>query len=149
MSAKDNAKTEDGGKPAKSSKKMLIIVIVIALVALGGGGAGGWYFFSPKSETKAAPEPGAVTPLDPVTINLAEGHYLKLGFALQATIDVTEKLDGSKALDIAIDLFTNKTVAELTSDAERKRKKKELKEKIIKAYHEEVMDVYLTSFVMQ
>lgn len=144
--ASKEAKSEEGSKPGKSNKK-LILVAVVVLLALAGGGAGGWYFFSPKSEP--APEPGAVIPLDPVTINLAEGHYLKLGFALQATAAVEEELDGSKALDIAIDLYSNRTVAELSSDEERKHTKKELKEKVIKAYHEEVMDVYFTSFVMQ
>ncbi|MGE5407602.1 MAG: flagellar basal body-associated protein FliL [Syntrophothermus sp.] len=123
---------------------------VVILVALAGGGAGGWYLFAPKKpKAEPKPEPGIVVALDPVTINLAEGHYLKLGFALQATTEVEKELDGSKALDIAIDLYSNRSVAELSSNEERKRTKKELKEKIIKAYDEKVMDVYYTSFVMQ
>ena len=47
-------------------------------------------------------------------VNLADGHYLKLKLALQATDRRPEAPDGSKALDIAIDLFSNQdSMAEL------------------------------------
>lgn len=146
--AKDKEKAKDK-EPGGRSRLKLIMVGVAILIALAGGAGGGYYAFAPKDTTEPAPEPGIVCPVDPVTINLAEGHYLKFGFALQATAEVAEKLDGSKALDIAIDLFSNRTVAELSSNEERKKMRKEFKEKVIKAYHKEVMDVYLTSFVMQ
>ena len=72
-------------KPKKSKKKLLIIVLV-AVLALGGGGA---YLFLGKGggEPAAAPAPekGAVLTIDPVSLNLAEGHYLRLGLALQLT----------------------------------------------------------------
>jgi flagellar FliL protein len=40
-------------------------------------------------------------------------------------------------------------VAELSTNEARDEMKKELVEKIKKAYHEEVYDVYFTEFVMQ
>src|SRR3712207_3018556 len=61
------------------------------------------------------PEPGVVVVLDPVTINLADGHYLKLAMTLQATADVAEEPDGSKALDIAIDEFGELEMGDLSS----------------------------------
>lgn len=141
------------GEAPKKSRKKLIMIIAIAAVLLGGG-AGGYLMFKPSSATaEPAPEPGMVVPLDAITINLADGHFLKLKLSLQATADVAEAPDGSKALDIAIDLYSNREMAELMSNAERERSKTELKEKIEAAYtvdkEKEIMDVYFTSFVIQ
>jgi flagellar FliL protein len=141
---------KDAAEAPKKSKKKLMIIVAAAVVALGGGGAGGYMMLAPKAaEAAPAPKPGKVAPLDAMTINLAEGHFLKLKLSLQATIDAAELPDGSKAQDIAIDLFSNRSVEELSSNAERTRVKKELVEKVSKAYDEEVMDVYFTEFVMQ
>ncbi|UWP87197.1 flagellar basal body-associated FliL family protein [Dactylosporangium fulvum] len=144
--------TEDTPKP--SGKKKLVMILAIALAALIGGGAGGYFMFRPTT-TKAEPEPepGAVIVLDAITINLTGGHYLKLKLSLQATADAGEAPDGSKALDIAIGLYSNRDMAELMSNGERERSKEELKEKIVKAYTEKktklIMDVYFTTFVIQ
>lgn len=148
MSPKEKAKESAGDAPKKSKKKMIIIAVIL-LIVVGGGGAGGYFMFLSGSSAPEAPTPGIVIPLEAITINLADGHFLKLRIALQATSDVAEALDGSKALDIAIDLFSNRSVAELSSNDERKRMKKELTHKVEVAYEEEVMDVYFTEFVMQ
>jgi len=91
--------------------------------------------------------------LDAITINLADGHYLKLKLTLQATADVAEAPDGSKALDAAISLYSNRPMAELLTNEARDKSKAELKAAIIKAYTvdkvEEIMDVYFTTFVIQ
>ncbi|MER7279334.1 flagellar basal body-associated FliL family protein [Dactylosporangium sp. NPDC000244] len=141
--------------PAKGGgKKKLIMIVAIALVALVGGGVGGYMMFAPKKATaEPAPTPGVVSVLDAITINLADGHYLKLKMTLQATTEATEAPDGSKALDIAISLYSGRKMDELMSNAERDRTKKELVEKVVKAYTEdkkkEVMDIYFTTFVIQ
>jgi flagellar FliL protein len=134
----------------KKSKKMLIIIIA-AVLLLGGGGAGAFFALHKSGPTKKpAPVPGKVVAIDPITLNLADGHYLKLGLALQATADAAEAPDGSQAEDIAISQFSNMSVAELSSNAQREKEKKELTEKVIKAYPEnEIMAVYFTTFVMQ
>ena len=46
--------------------------------------------------------------LEPIQINLADGHYLRIGIALQLTADAHEA-DGSKALDATIDLFSGQS----------------------------------------
>ncbi|SES39508.1 flagellar basal body-associated FliL family protein [Actinokineospora terrae] len=147
MSKTEEKKTADADAPEKKGNKKLLLILV--LVVLLGGGGGAYFLFFRSSGEPAPPEPGTVVVLDSVTMNLTDGHYLKLKLALQATADVTEKLDGSKALDLAVAQFSNKTVAELSSNAAREEQKKELKEKISAAYEEEVMDIYLTEFVMQ
>jgi flagellar FliL protein len=140
--------------PAKGGKKKLIVIIAIALVAVLGGGIGGYLAFAPKkAEAEPAPTPGVVSVLDAITINLADGHYLKLKMTLQATTEAAEAPDGSKALDIAIELFSNRDEAELLTADGREKAKKELVGKVVKAYTEEkkkhVMDVYFTTFVIQ
>lgn len=146
--AKDKA-AADGAESPKKSRKMLII-IVLAVVVLGGGGAGAYImFFKGGAEEVKAPEPGLVVALESITINLEDGHFLKISIALQATADAHEEPDGSKALDLLISQFSNKSVAELSTNEGRDEQKKELVEKIKKAYHEEVYDIYFTEFVMQ
>ena len=135
-------------------KKKLIMILLIALVALGGGGFGGYMIFAPKKvEAEPAPTPGVVSVLDAITINLADGHYLKLKMTLQATTEAAEAPDGSKALDIAIELFSNHSEADLLTTEGRTKAKEELTAKVVKAYtvekKKEVMEVYFTTFVIQ
>jgi flagellar FliL protein len=139
----------------KKSKKMLMI-IVIALVVLGGGGAGAFFMLKgDKAEAKPEPKKGIVTAIETdLTINLADGHYLKLGFALQETEEAgAEAVDTSEAINLAIDQYTGKSVAELSTGKGREAAKAELLEKIKKAYVEEgkemIMDIYYTAFVTQ
>ncbi|MFI5911193.1 flagellar basal body-associated protein FliL [Dactylosporangium sp. NPDC051541] len=150
--AADEKTTEE--TPAKGGKKKLIIIVAIALVALLGGGFAGYKMFSPKKvEAEPEPTPGVVSVLDAITINLADGHYLKLKMTLQATTDAAEAPDGSKALDIAIELFSNQSQDKLLTAEGREAAKKDLVAKVVKAYTEdkkkEVMDVYFTTFVIQ
>jgi flagellar FliL protein len=145
VAAAGTDKDKDSEKPAKSKKKL--IIIVVAVLALAGGGA--FFFLSGGEKGPVKPDPGVVVKLDPINVNLAGGHYLKVGMALQATKAAGEEVDGAKALDIAISTLSNRTLAELSSNANREKVKEELKKKIEKAYEEEVMDIYFTEFVMQ
>ncbi|MGN6244334.1 MAG: flagellar basal body-associated FliL family protein [Motilibacteraceae bacterium] len=142
---KKTAAPEDGAEePKKGGKKKLVIVAVLLVAVLGAG-----YFFFLKPSGPAKPQPGAVVALDPITLNLADGHYLKLGLALQATKAAKEAPDGSHALDLAIDLFSGRKVAELGSATAREKLKKQLGEEVDKAYEGDVMGVYFTQFVTQ
>jgi len=149
---------DEKGAPAeapKKSKKMLIIIIIAAVVVLGGGAGAFFMLKGDKAEAKPAPVKGIVTPIDEaLTINLADGHYLKLNFALQETEDAgTEAVDTSEAINLAIDEYTGKAIAELSTEKGRDAAKEELLTKIEKAYVEDgkqmIMDIYYTSFVTQ
>ncbi|MFI5493161.1 flagellar basal body-associated protein FliL [Actinoplanes sp. NPDC051859] len=141
--------------PKKSSK--MLIIIVAAVLLLGGGGAGAYFMFFKGDKAEAVEEPvkGAVIAIkDPLTINLAEGHYLKMGFAMQMTEEAgEEEVDTAEAINLAIDQYTGMEIAELESDKGREGAKKELLEKIEKAYNVDdkhlVMGIYFTSFVTQ
>jgi len=141
--------------PKKKSKKLLIIIIA-AVVVLGGGGAGAFFMLkSDKATAAPAPVKGIVTPLeDALTINLADGHYLKLNFSIQETADAgATAVDTAEAINAAIDLYTGKTVAELSTAKGRDAAKAELLAALEKAYNTKdlnsVMDIYYTAFVTQ
>jgi flagellar protein FliL len=144
---------ETPAEAPKKSKKMLFIIIA-AVVLLGGGG-GAFFMMKGGSKAEAAPKKGIVTAIDSaITINLTDGHYLKLGFSLQQTADSgTEVVDTSEALNLAIDEYTGKTVADLSTEKGRDAAKADFLAKVIKAYTtdgtKEVMDIYFTSFVTQ
>ena len=143
-----------GAEAPKKSKKMLMI-IVVAVVVLLGGGAGA--FFMMKGDSAEAKEPvkGTVIAIEEsLTVNLADGHYLKFKFALQQTEDAgAEKVDVSKAINLAIDEYTGRKVAELSTEKGRESIKHDLLSKIMKTYTEDgkklVMDIYYTEFVTQ
>jgi flagellar FliL protein len=145
---------KDTAEAPKKSKKMLMI-IVIALVVLGGGGGGAYFMLAGGDEKAEAPVKGEVVALEnPLTINLAGGHYLKVGFALQMTEDAAgAEVDPAEAIDLAIDQYTGVEMAELETEKGRLKAKAELLEKIEKAYNVEdkhlVMGIYFTQFVTQ
>jgi flagellar basal body-associated protein FliL len=99
-------------------------------------------------------ERGGVLELDPLTVNLADGHYLKVGLALQldkATVVETAKDEGlgAKALDMAIAALSPKTMDELGQSKVRDELKQKLGSDACMAYEGEVLTVYFTNFVMQ
>jgi flagellar FliL protein len=136
---------EDAPAEPKKSKKKLVIIVAVLLL-----GGGGYYKFGmKKAGPPPPPKPGAVVTMEPITLNLAGGHFLKLGLALQATAKAKEAPDGSKALDLAITELSNKSVAELSTNKARDEIKTKLRETVVEAYEGEVMDIYFTQFVMQ
>ncbi len=141
-------------KPAGKSKKKL--VLLLALVLLVGGGAGYWFFLKPAAPAAGAevaatptPEPGSVVVIDPISLNLAEGHYLQVGIGLQLTKDVHEDPDTARALDQVVSLFSGRSMAEVTSAEGREALRAELEKRLAEVYEGEVMDVYFTDYVTQ
>lgn len=140
------AEEQEAPAPEKKSKKKLILILV-ALLGVGGGVY--WFMFKPAPEKKE-PEPGEVVALESIQINLAGGHYLKIGIALQATADAGHgPPDGSKALDSTIKLFSGKSMQELALPKQREHLKEKLLHELEERYHHEVIDVYFTEFVTQ
>lgn len=140
------AGADEGAGRGKRKKLVLIIgVLVVALAAAA-------YFFvlAPKGDdgVEPAPEPGAVLAVEPMSINLAEGRYLRLGFGLQLTTEALE-VDTAMARDAAISLFSGRTVGEISDPASRAALKFELAAQLAELYDGEVMGVYLTDYVTQ
>lgn len=144
--SKVEAETVDGEqtKAGGGRKKLLLVVLVLALA-----GAATWWFMLRPASAKEAPHPGEVVKLEAIQVNLTDGHYLRIGIALQATDKVKEELDGSKALDATIELFTGESQDQLARKPYRDGLKKKLEHRLEEAYEGEVMKVYFTDFVTQ
>jgi len=139
-------------EPKKSKKKLVLIAVV--LVVLIAGAAAWWFLLRPSgapAEPAAEPEPekGEVLAVEPVSLNLADGHYLRLGFSLQLTADAREAPDPAVAVDHAIELFSGRTVDEISDPKKRAALRDELAAELSEAYEGEVMAVYLTNYVTQ
>lgn len=156
--------TDKGGEPKKSRKKLSIGVAVVFVVLLGVGGFVGKGLLAPP----AAPEPdpktvaGIVVTLAPITLNLADGRYLKLTLALQlskaaspaagsvdAAAGAVPVLDGAKALDAAIGVLGQRTYNQLLAPGGRASAQKALSAQVKKKYDGDVLGVYFTEFLMQ
>jgi flagellar protein FliL len=123
-------------------KKVLILAVALVVVA-----AAAWWFLLRPSGT-SEPQPGAILPLESTQINLADGHYLKIGIALQL-VEGAGEVDGSKALDATIDLFSGQSVADISRSETRKTLKRKLSAQLEDRYDGDVMGVYFTEFVTQ
>ena len=133
---------KDGEAAPRKGKKVLALLIAVTVVAL----ASWWFLLRPSPPE--APKPGAMLPLDSTQINLADGHYLKIGIALQL-VEGAEEVDGSKALDATIDLFSGQSVDDISQAGTRKALKRKLGAELEERYDGDVMGVYFTEFVTQ
>ena len=144
----DQEKTTAEAPAAKKGKKKLLMIVAVGFMVA--AGAGGYVMLGAGGDAAAKePEPGDVVVMDAVTVNLKDGHYLKIKIALQATADAAHEPEGSKALDLAIDQFSEYEMGELSTTEGRHKAKETLREHVTEAYHGDVMDVYFTEFVMQ
>jgi flagellar protein FliL len=157
MTSKDIPAAENidgkGIKPTGKKKPLMIIVAALLLLVAGGGGylmlGSGGSAATPAVQEK--PKPGKVKSLDAMTVNLADGHYLKIQVALQGEEGAAEDAgpDASRVADLIISQFSDLPIADLSSEQGRAKQKADLLAKIEKAYPSTVMDLYYTSFVMQ
>jgi flagellar FliL protein len=146
MSIGDTAAPAAEQEEKKGGKKKLLLVGVLVVALLGGGG---WWFMIRPASAAEKPQPGAVLKLDAIQVNLAGGHYLRIGIALQASKGAPTDLDGSKALDATIELFSGQSMSRLAAKSYRDQVKKKLEHTLDTAYDGEVIGVYFTDFVTQ
>jgi flagellar FliL protein len=144
MSVMDPSTADADTVPEKKSRKTLLVVAVLVLAVAGAA----WWFMIRPAGADEAPVPGEVLQLEPIQVNLEGGHYLKIGIALQA-VEGAEHVEGSRALDATIELFSGATMADLADKKKRGHLKEVLVEELDHRYHGEVMEVYFTDFVTQ
>ncbi|MEV6301368.1 flagellar basal body-associated FliL family protein [Actinoplanes sp. NPDC051861] len=129
-------------------------VIIAVIMIVGGIGALMTPVSSLSSRTSEQVEDpaarGPVVPLEnTLTVNLADDHYLKLGLALQLAPGQPAQLDTSTATNLAVENYTGRSIAELSTEQGRISAKEKLREDIVQAYQDAVVDVYFTAFVTQ
>jgi flagellar FliL protein len=127
------AEVKGGGK-----KKIILMAVPILLIVAGAG----WFFLIKPSSSSAGavakalpePTPGVLVAMsDSITINLAEGHFLKFAMALQPTASAKE-VTTDKATDLAISEFSGRSIKELSSAEGRNGAKEALIARIKLAY---------------
>ncbi|WHP16575.1 flagellar basal body-associated FliL family protein [Cellulomonas sp. ES6] len=141
--------TEPEPTPAPKKRGRRGLVVVAALVVAAGAG---WFLLRPGAASETEPtevELGTVQAVEPISINLAGGRYLRLGLGLQLTAEVPEDVDTVKALDLAIALFSQRPVEEIRTAEGRDALKRELAAQLTEVYEGEVVDVYFSNFVYQ
>lgn len=168
MAKKKTTKAAGDEEEAKSSK-MKSIGIAVALVAVGavvgpklmGGGA------TPAAAdgepTTTTTEAGPVVVLDAITLNLADGHLLQIGLALELSPEAAEGGGGhgepadeddptkgyARAIDATIGALGEETMASLSAPGGRDVAKEALTHTLEELYHGEIVGVYFHQFVMQ
>jgi flagellar FliL protein len=158
--------TEDGAAaPEKKSKKKLIIMVAVGLLVVGGGAYE--TVLKPKpaplsaaqqaaAAAKKPPVYGPIVPLAEQTLNLADGHYLKLTAVIQlkktATFVAPDAGTVTPAMSAAaqaiITTYSAYTQAQLTGSAAQAKATAVLIKALNPIFPEEIAGVYMTEFLM-
>jgi flagellar FliL protein len=146
-----------GGK----RRRLLLVVPLLVFLAVAGLLAKSHLAGAATPGPDLTKVPGAVVPLQSMTLNLTDGHFLKVGLALQLSEAATPAggsaegaaaapaVDGSKALDAAIAILGARSYAQLLAPGGRAAAQKSLTAEVSKRYDGGVLKVYFTEFVMQ
>jgi flagellar FliL protein len=152
-------------EPQKAAKgrSPLVPAVIVAVALLGaafllrGGGEPSTVATSPTSlpPAEAAGNPAHVLRLDPVTLNLADGNLAKVGIAIELkSLVILEEVAGepanfgARALDETISVFGSYTTERITAAGGKDELKAELLERLLEAYHGDVVAVYFTELAI-
>lgn len=164
MGKKKTDETDEGSEAGKGGKVKLVVgalVLLVAGVALGSKVLGGEATPAAATEpTTTTTEPaGPVTTLDSITLNLADGRFLKLGLSFEVHHDVayppeTEVEDEitkgfARELDAAITTMSAFTYEELVAPDGKANAKRRLLEELQQVSDGAVKEVLFHEFVMQ
>lgn len=162
-------KSEDGEAGEKGSKTPLIIgaVALVAGVVLGGKFMGGGGGAEAATTTTTTEVPGNVTSLDTITLNLADGRFLKLGVGFEVAAESTYPAHGdaggghaaeadesptkgfARELDAVIDIVSTHTYEDLLAPGGKDKVKEEILHEVAEISHEAIEAVLFHEFVMQ
>lgn len=151
MADKDkDAEEKKGGK-----KKLVMIVAGLAVL---GVGAKMTVLKTPAAEAGAATTTtvvgGELVAIEPMSVNLADGHYLKVGVAIELVEGEDAKHfekagEPNKVRDLIITTAAGKTMADLATPEGKEHFREALDEGSHELYHEHYHGIYFTEFVMQ
>lgn len=165
----------------KGGPKRLVVIVALCVGLLGGGYVLGGKMGAPSAaadtptaeagdeseptEEEASAEVGEVIDLEPVNINLAENHYLRVAISIGLSADEdhgaekkTKKKEAeaegptfhtAPASDLLLKVFSGRSMAELATPEGRDAARQELLTLMIEQYDGQVVAVFFTEFVMQ
>ncbi|WP_420452474.1 flagellar basal body-associated FliL family protein [Ilumatobacter sp.] len=165
----DTKSPTDEEAPKKGGPKKLAVIAVLCVGLLGGGYVLGGKSSAPASaadggagtetaETETGDEEGSseiglVIDLEPVNINLADDHYLRVAISLGLSADVElhgeDEFHTAPAQDVLLSTFSGASIEQLATPEGRDSARHHLLEAVEEHYHGEVAAVYFTEFVMQ
>lgn len=162
--------------PKRGKGRPLMVGGICAALAAGGffigGRMGGGAAPAVATETVPEPEPtvGEIVALEPVNVNLADGHYLRISVSLglldhgdeaaapaddgghgeAGATDEGSHFPTAPAADLVLSTFAGRKMDELAAATGREAARHDLLEGIHNYYgEEEVLTVFFTEFVMQ
>ena len=144
--------------PARKKRSNLLPAIVIAV-----GLVVGAFLMKPSApapEGDAAAEeepeilPGEMATIEPITLNLSDGHYLRLGVGIELVegVPAGEFLEGGDAdrfKDLMISEVGGMTIEQVSTTDGREALKSTLRHGAEELYGEEFSEIYLTEAVVQ
>lgn len=158
--AKDEAEASEGGGKAKLVVGAVVLVAVGVLA--GGRLLGGSTPADAAEATTTTTEPtGPITTVESITVNLADGHFLKVGMAFEVRPDETYPHVGghgevdeltkgfARELDASIMVLSRFTYDQLVAPGGKEGAKAALLEALAEVSHGAVHDVLFHEFVMQ
>lgn len=154
---------EDEDKPKKSKVKLIIgaVLLVVVGAALGSkvlGGGGSEVAGATGPTTTTTEPPGMITAMDVITLNLADGRFLKLGIAFEVhdgedypvNFDPDDATKGfAREIDATISLMSGYTYDQLAGPAGKAAAKATLLETLEVISDDAIKDVFFHEFVMQ
>ena len=149
------ADAEPAEKKKGGKKKLVIIVVVLAVVGMA---AKMTVLKKPAEEsaggTTTTLAGGELVPVEAMSVNLADGHYLKIGVAIELVEGEQAKEfeksgETNKVRDLIISTASTRGVAELATPEGKAAFKEELDHGAAELYEESYHGIYLTDFVMQ
>ncbi|MFP3908038.1 MAG: flagellar basal body-associated protein FliL, partial [Acidimicrobiales bacterium] len=153
-------------KKAKGRSNLLPALVLAAGIAAGGyfvgapGADAGADADTATDEAAEVVEPGVVVELEPMTLNLDGGRFLRVGVAVLTTSEFESFEDdegtmrltpdhGSQLRDQLIAMFAGRQISELTGSDSLEDTKVELLERANQVLDDQALEVYLTEFVTQ
>lgn len=148
---------------------MIVVVALCAVIAaagflLGGRMTGGGTAAPTEAVAEEEPEPtiDAIVELEPLNVNLADGHYLRLAVAIGLTghaegesgghgggAEEEPPIETAPASDLVLTTFAGRQMEQLATPDGREQARHDLYEGLVNFYGEEVVAVLFTEFVMQ
>jgi flagellar FliL protein len=154
----DTRDAADTQAPAakKGGKKKLVIIVVVLVLA--GVAAKMTVLKKPPAETAGGTTTtlagGELVPVEAMSVNLADGHYLKVGVAIELVEGEQAKEfeksgETNKIRDLIISAASTRGAEELATPEGKAAFKEELDHGAAELYEESYHGIYLTDFVMQ